>query len=168
MADRKIHAGDDINSGKLDWRAEKHVASAYTGGTANNHGDHNGTGDPYTIFIITGAVIIRRMFGICNIDIVGAGSIDIGVIADINRLATQIADATVWDINEIWGMTDAPGTTTSSSPTQEVMHKGFNLYNTSIIETLAAADLTAGQVDWYVEWAAREPGGLLVPAIAVV
>ena len=148
----------------LNYQIAKHEASAYTGGTPDSHGDHDGTADPYTIFTVTGLVHIRRMFGTCGTLIAGAGTIDLGITEDVNIFATQLADATTWDADEIWDLSNDPGTIANGSVIPAANDLGWILNGTDVIETLAAANLTSGQVDWYCIWAPLASGASIVSA----
>ena len=151
------HATDN----PLVWRIAKKVSSAFAGGTANAHGDSAGTGTPYTLFTVTGDVLIQGVFGIGNTSLTGAnGTIEVGVTGNT---AALIALETGTEI-------DAGGVFTSATQAVGIapLQGSGALYALSsgldIIETTATADITAGQIDYYVIWAPCEPGASVVAA----
>jgi len=134
----------------------------FTGGTANAHGDHDGTGDPYTIFTVTGVNLVRAIFGECNTSLVGAATVEVGTANNTAKLLAQIANATTLDAGDFY--TDA-GT---EAEVELLADSGsFYVINDDIVETLASANVTAGQIDYYVVWAPAEPGASIVSATAV-
>lgn len=149
----------------LTWRVSKKAASAYTGGTTNAHGDHDGTGDPYTLFNVTGDVVISDFVGICNVSVVSTsdtGTLEVGVTGNTAKL---IAQTTAGSGTIVAGdvITDAG----SEAGVDVNAHSGAKHYianGTDIIETLATNNFTAGQIDWYCIWAPLEPGAEVVPA----
>lgn len=150
------------NNNPLVWNVAKKASSAFIGGTVNAHGDHDGTGDPYTVFTVTGDVIIAGVWAVVNTTVVGAGTIELGVAGNTAKLIAQLADATDLVDGDIW--TDAG----SEAGIDALAASGAMLAindGADIIETLASANLTAGQVDYYVIWAAAEPEASLVPAV---
>ncbi len=101
MANKDTYVG----GGDLLWRTEKHTSTAFIGGTSNAHGDHDGTGDPYTIFTVTGMVMVRYVFGVCNTSLVGAATLEVGTANNTAKLIAQIANTTTLDAGDIY--TDA-------------------------------------------------------------
>jgi hypothetical protein len=151
------HATDN----PLVWRVAKKVSSAFTGGTANSHGDSAGTGNPYTLFTVTGNVVIKAIWGVCNVTLTGASStVEVGVTGNT---AALLAQETGTDI-------DAGGIYTGATQTvgaAAVPGSGALIAITGgldIIETVGTADVTAGQIDYYVVWAPCEPNASVVAA----
>jgi len=147
----------------LEWRVAKHVASAYDGATANAHGDHDGTADPYTLFTVTGDVIVKAIWGVVNTTVVSTsdtGTLEVGTAGNTAKLIAQttagsgtIADGDI--------LTDA-----GSEAGVDIAASSGALYfindGADIIETLATNNFTAGQIDWYVVWAPAEAGAKVV------
>lgn len=152
--DRKIHSGDQIESGKLEVNIVKKVGSAFTGGSANTHGDSAGTGNPYTLFTVTGDVKVN-VYGICNTILAGASAtLEVGVASDTAILIAQTT-ATDIDADEAWtSATVTPGALTTA---YKVIVNGAD-----IIETVGTADITSGQMDYYCEWIPLEAGASVV------
>lgn len=162
VKDRLLENSADV-SNPVVWQVTKHTSSAFTGGTANAHGDHDGTGDPYTIFSVTGDVIIKAVWGICNTSLVGAGTLEVGVTGNTAKLIAQIADTTTLDDGDVW--TDAG--TEAGVDVQGAGVLAFINDGADIIETAGTANITAGQIDYYCMWAPAEPGASVVSAAAV-
>lgn len=144
----------------LAWRVVKKVSSAFTGGTTNAHGDHDGTGNPYTLFSVNGDVAVLGVVGIVNVNVAGAGTLEVGVAGNTAKLIAQVADATDLDDGDV--LTDA-----GSEAGVDIMPAGgFFVINdgADIIETLGTANLTAGQIDYYCIWAPLEDGAEVVAA----
>ena len=121
---------------------------AFTGGTANTRGDEGGTNDPYTLFTVTGDVLVR-MWGVCTVDLAGAtATISVGVTGNTAALLA-VETATEIDANGIYvSATQVLGTVALSSVTGPfVIANGLD-----IIETLATADITSGNIYYICLW----------------
>jgi hypothetical protein len=147
---------------RLEWRIAKHASTAFTGGTPNDHGDHDGTGDPYTIFTVTGDIIIGAFWGVVNTDLAGAtATLEVGFVGNTAELiaqdtATDLDDGDIWTEAALGTAVDhvAGGPLASGvGGAQYVVNDGAN-----IIETAGTANITAGQIDYYMIWAPAEPG----------
>ena len=58
---------------------------AFTGATDDTRGNDGGTNDPYTLFNVTGDVLVR-MFGVCTVSLTGASAtISVGVAGNKKR-----------------------------------------------------------------------------------
>lgn len=138
----------------LTWRVAKHVGTSYTGATANSHGDHDGTADPYTIFTVTGDVIIKAIWGVVNTSLTGASAtIEVGVTGNTAGLIAQETATDLDDGGIYTSATNAVGVAAiAGSGALFAINDGLD-----IIETLATANVDAGQIDWYCIWAPAEP-----------
>jgi len=105
------------------------------------------TGDvaTHTLFTVTGNVLVS-VFGICDTNIAGAGTMEVGVAGNTAGLIAQIADATDLDDGDIW-VDATPGVGVEALPTVKVLNDGAD-----IILTIGTTDLTAGVVDFYCLW----------------
>jgi hypothetical protein len=151
------HATDN----PLVWRIAKKVSSAFTGATTNAHGDITGTGNPYTLFTVTGDVVIAAIWGIVNVNLAGAsGTVEVGVTGNTAALLAQ-ETATELDAGGVFvSATQAVGAAAvAGSGALIAIHDGLD-----IIETVATTDISAGQIDYYVIWAPAEPGASVVAA----
>jgi len=149
----------------LTWRVAKHAASAYTGGTANSHGDHDGTADPYTIFTVTGDVVIADFWGVVNTAVVSTsdtGTLEVGVAGNTAKLIAQTtAGSGTLAENDV--ITDA-GAEASIDVNAHSGAKHYIVNGADIIETLGTNNFTSGQIDWYCIWAPVEAGAKVVSA----
>ena len=142
-------------------KISKKVGSAYDGGTTNAHGDYTGTGMPYTLFNVTGDVIIKAIYGIVNTTLTGATStIEVGVTGNTAVLiaqetCTDLADGDVYN-----GASSAVGCALlADGGAFWAINDGLD-----IIETLGTANVTAGQIDWYVLYYPMEEGASVISA----
>lgn len=116
-----------------------------------------------TIFTVTGDVV-QSIVGVCNTALTGAtATVEVGVAGNT---AVFIAQATASDLiaNEIWH--DATPTTTAEAV--ELFGGAKTIINTAsknIIMTIATADLTAGDIDFYCAWRPLSPDGYVVATI---
>lgn len=125
--------------------AEKLIT--FTGGTADTIGDHDGALDPFTIFTITGTVKVR-VVGIVETDLVGAGTLEVGVVGNTASVIAQVADATALDVGELWhDNTPDQGIELSSVMPEKVISGGKD-----IIGTVGTANLTAGAIRFLCFW----------------
>lgn len=145
--------GVDVTPG---WRVAVHEGTAFTGST-NAHGDYDGTGNPVTLFTVTGVVEVR-VFAVCGVNLAGANAtIEIGVASNTACLIAQSTGTDV-DAGEIW-LDATPVSTAEALTANSVMINGAD-----IIETLATANLTGGQIDYYCIWRPISAGATVVAA----
>ena len=117
----------------------------------------------YTVFTVTGEVLIHYFIGICEAALTSAGTptIEVGVSGNTAALIAQVADGTGLIANELWH--DATPTTTLEQidPTG----RAFAVANgQDIIFTIGGADLTAGKINFYCEWSPLSAGATVVAA----
>lgn len=165
VANRLLNFVPNSANNALTWRVAKKEASAFTGGTANSHGDHDGTADPYTLFKVDGDVVISDFWGVCNTAVVSTldtGTLEVGVTGNTAKLIAQTtAGSGTIAAGDV--ITDAG----SEAGIDVNAHSGAKHYIASgvdIIETLATNNFTAGQIDWYCIWAPVEAGANVMPA----
>jgi hypothetical protein len=129
----------------------------FAGGTTNDPGDHDGTGDPATLFKVTGDVLVK-VIGICKDTLVGAATIEVGVTDATAALLPQIANATSLVVNECWA--DATPTLAEAiSQTYNVIGGGLD-----IIQTVGTANITAGTIDYYCFYQPLSDDGMVESA----
>jgi hypothetical protein len=165
VASRLLNFVPNSSNNVLSWRVSKKVASAYTGGTANSHGDHDGTGDPYTLFKVDGDVVISDFFGICNVSVVSdsnTGTLEVGVTGNTAKLIAQTTagSGTIAAGDVIVDAGSEAGVDVNANSGA----KHYIANGADIIETLATNNFTAGQIDWYCIWAPVEAGASVMPA----
>lgn len=137
------------------WNLATHVAT-FDGGTTNARGDQDGTGNPTTLFTVTGDVLCC-VFAKCNTLLTGSSAtIEVGISG---ATATIIAQTTAEDIdaNEIWQ--DNSPETGVANLTPKVIVGGAD-----IIETIGTANITAGALTYYCLWTPISADGNVVAA----
>jgi len=107
----------------------------------------NLTGDQaaHTLFTVTDNVL-ATVFGICDTNLAGAGTFEVGVAGNTAGLIAQIADATDLDDGDIY-VDGTPGVGCEALPAMQIINDGAD-----IILTIGTADITAGVVDFYCLW----------------
>lgn len=140
----------------------KCTPTAFAGGTANAHGDSAGTGNPLTLFTVTGDVLVR-IFGVCttSLESAGGGTLEVGVTGNTAALITQTTGTDI-DANKIWNdASPAVGTDTLANVTgPHVIVNGMD-----IIETVGTADITAGAIYYICLWRPLSHNGNVISAI---
>lgn len=128
---------------------------AFTGGSANTRGDHDGTNDPTTLFNVTGDVAVR-LYAVCTTTLVGAATIEVGLTGNTALLLAQVADATNIAAQDIWidnSPAEVRGVALSSVPGPFLIVNGQD-----IIETIGTANITAGALYYVCMWRPITPG----------
>lgn len=159
---------------KLEWKVTKHISSAFDGATTNAHGSL-GEKPTYTVFTVTGDVIIKSYWGVVNTTLTDAGDagrVEVGVVGNTALLMAQIAGATagatlledgdIWHdaVSEAAGGSKLSGNNTANDYlTEFYINDGAN-----IVEITSGADITAGQIDYYIIWAPAEAGARVAGA----
>ena len=115
----------------------------FDGGTTNGIGDENGTGDPFTVFTVTGNVLLK-IFGVCTTDLVGTNAtVEVGVAGNTAAFIA-LTTATTIDASEIWrSNTPDVGTVAYSNITQFIVANGLD-----ILGEVKTANITAGVIDF--------------------
>lgn len=130
-----------------DWAFLETKTITFDGGTANAIGDHDGTGDPFDIFTVTGDVIVR-VWGFCTTNLAGASAtLEVGTE---NTTAGLIAQTTGTDIdaNELWHDASPDASVEATS----VATENFVLNGEDIVGTVGTANITAGVIKFYCAW----------------
>ena len=144
----------------LSWKITKKVCSAFTGATANAHGDIGGTLAAYPVFTVDGDVVIAAIWGICNTTLTGAtGTISVGVAGNTAGLIAVETATEIVAGNVYVSATQAVGIAPVAQTAMIALSSGAD-----IIETAATADITDGQIDYYVIWAPVEKNAKVVAA----
>lgn len=140
------------------WFPVKCSPGAFAGGTTDARGDFDGAGNPYTLFTVTGVVAVK-LFAVTVTAPVGAtATLEVGVSGGTASLIPQ-STATDLAVNEIW--VDATPTTKVepfSSVVTYIVHQ-------DIIETVGTANITAGELDYYLSFYPLSPDGNVVSAV---
>lgn len=133
-------------------------AVTYTN-SANANGDFDGTGNPQTLFTVSGQVLLA-IIAVCSTSVTGASatlavgnSTTAGRYIPSQTAANIVAGKTV----DITGIVTA-GTAPNITPNQVA----FN--NEAIIATVGTADITAGVITYYAFWKALSAGATVTAA----
>lgn len=119
----------------------------FVGATTNGRGDDGGTSDPYTLFTVEGDVIVK-LYGVCTTLLAGAtATLEVGVTGNTAGLIA-LTTATDIDENEIWRSTvPALGIEAVGNIPTNIIVNGLD-----IIETVATADITSGNIYYVCLW----------------
>jgi hypothetical protein len=128
----------------------------FAGGTTNDPGDYDGTGNPATLFTVTGDVL-AHVFGICTVDLTGdTATVEVGVASGTALLIAQTT-ATGIDAPEAW--IDNAAALVETLPHAVIIGGGQD-----IIQTVATANITAGAITYYCIWRPISVTGNIVAA----
>jgi hypothetical protein len=129
----------------------------FAGGTTNAIGDYDGTGDPFTVFTVTGDVMCF-VVGVCKETLVGAATLELGVTGATAALLAQVADATTLVENEVWHEA-TPSLAEAMSTRWHFIGGGLD-----IIGNIGTANITDGTIDFYCFWRPLSTDGRVVAA----
>lgn len=140
-----------------DWAASVDKSMTFAGGTTNDPGDYDGTGNPATLFTVTGTVLLR-ILAKCTVNLTGnSATLEIGTALSTAGLIAQ-STATDIDANEIWH--DA--TPDSSIEATTVLAQKIVAQN--VIQTVGTANITAGAITYTALWYPLSAGASVVAA----
>lgn len=129
----------------------------FDGGTTNAIGDHDGTGDPFSIFTVTG-VVSMRLFAVVATGLAGAtATIEVGTAINTAGLIAQTT-ATNLAANEIWH--DA----TPDASVELATVAAEKIVSQSVIGTVGTANITSGVLNFYCIWKPLSDGAQVTPA----
>lgn len=107
-----------------------------------------------TLFTVTGTVAMY-VFGLCEVDLTGSGTLELGVAGATAVLANQTA-ATNIDVHEVWhNSTLAVGGTVGNA---------VHVIDQNVIQTIATNTVTAGRITFYCFWVPVSDDGNVVAA----
>ena len=128
-----------------DWACTTTKTVTFAGGTTNDMGDYDGTGNPYTLFTVTGTVLLR-LLAKCTTNLAGASAtLEVGTALSTAGLIAQ-STATDIDANEIWH--DA----TPDSSIEATTVLAQKLVSQDVIQTVATANITGGVIEYTAIW----------------
>ncbi len=126
----------------------------FAGGTVNDPGDFDGTGNPATLFTVAGGMVAVKVYARVVTAPVGATA-TIAVGTTVSN-ATLIASTTATNlaINEVWN--DAsPDISAETDSTLRIVSQ-------NIIQTIGTANITAGVIEYVAVWKPITEGATLV------
>ena len=147
---------NDLNSYTTDIAVWRHCAGNY------NFTDDTGAAAAYTIFTVTGDVMVQ-VFGLCQVALTsgGAATCELGITGNTAALIAQTAFDDI-DQYETWqdaGPEANPGNVATAMGAYFVIANGVD-----VIFTIGAAALTAGDIDFHAFWRPLSLDGNLVAA----
>jgi hypothetical protein len=158
LVDKNAHAHFTLDSFNV---AKETPATAFTTAT-NTRGDFDGTAMPYTLFNVTGDVIVR-VYGVCTTTIVsaGGGTLSVGVTNNTAKLIASTTAASITTTVNFW----PDATIYDSTDLLSKVTGPFIIVNSAnIIETIGTADISAGQLYYICLWRPISHDGLVTPA----
>jgi len=141
----------------LPFKAIKNME--FDGATVNDPGDYTGgTGNPATLFTVTGDVLVYIM-GLCKVSLVGGATLEAGLSGNNAVLLPQLADVST---DLLIGMTWLSASAEIGEGEAPVFHP--IAAGNDIIQVVGTANITAGEVDYYCFWRPLSSDGLVVRA----
>lgn len=132
--------------------------SAFAGATTNARGDEGGTNDPYTLFTVTGDVLVG-VFGVCTTLLTGSGSLSLGITGN-TTLFIAATTGTAIDANEVWMDTTPAIGKPIDSLSYYVVGNGVD-----IVEDVSSDTITAGNIYYVALWRPLSPNSSVVSAV---
>ncbi len=133
----------------------------FVGGTPNAIGDHDGTGDPATLFTVTGDVIVK-IIAACttNLGFDANATIEVGIGGGSEIIATTDLTVSALTAREIWH---------DATPDAEIellsVSKDFIITDgNDITLDCGVANVTSGVIAFYCFWTPLSEGATVVAA----
>jgi len=128
----------------------------FDGATVDDPGDYTGgTGNPATLFTVTGDVLVYIM-ALCKTSLAGAAELEVGLTGNTAILLPQIANvAASLDENMSW-LDATPAIGKGQWMIFHPISGGLD-----IVQTVGAANITAGEIDYYCFWRPLSSDGLV-------
>lgn len=132
----------------------------FAGATTNGVGDFDGTGNPATLFTVTGVVSVKLM-AVCTtlLTIDATATLEVGIAGNTAVLIALTAGDAI-DANEIWHDT----TPDSAYELASVVSERLLSNGQDIIATVATANINTGVIDFYCEWKPFSAGASVIAA----
>lgn len=129
----------------------------FAGGTTNDPGDFDGTGNPATLFTVTGTVLMK-LFATVDTTLVGAtATVEVGTALSTTGLIA-LTTATNCAVNEIWhDATPDASIELSTIATEKIVRQ-------NVIQTVRTANITAGKLTYHCIWKPISLNGNVVAA----
>lgn len=129
----------------------------FAGGTTNDPGDFDGTGNPATLFNVTGTVRMR-LFATCGTTLVGASAtISVGTASTATGLIASTTAANIAQY-EIWhDATPDASIELYTVATEKIVTR-------NVIQTVGIANITAGALTYFCIWSPLSDGATVTAA----
>jgi len=130
-----------------DWGLKAEKTMTFAGGTANDPGDYDGSGNPATLFTVTGEVQVR-LLAVCITSLAGgSATIEVGLSGN-TAAVIALTTATNMVAGEFWHDASPDSAIEESSVLKE-----FIIVNgADIIQTVATANITSGAIKYTCLW----------------
>lgn len=129
----------------IDWSLTEKKTITFDGGTTNDPGDFDGTGNPTTLFTVTGPVLMKCI-AFVDTNFTGASAtIRVGTALS-NAALIASTTATNLAANEIWH------DTTPDASIELATVATTKIVNQDVILTVGTANITAGALTVYCSW----------------
>ena len=140
-----------------DWSLQATKTVTFAGGTPDAAGDFDGTGNPVTLFTVSGSVLMR-VLARCTTSLVGASStLEVGTALSTTGLI-PLTTGTNIAVNEIWhDATPDASVELSSVLTQKIVSQ-------DVIATVRTANITAGVMEFTCIWFPLTPDSKVTAA----
>lgn len=128
----------------------------FAGGTTNDPGDFDGTGNPATLFTVSGGLVSVKLYARVVTALAGASATLVVGTTVSNATLIALTTATNLAVNEVWN--DAsPDSGADADSTLKIVSQ-------SIIQTVGTANITSGVIEYIALWKPITEGATLVAA----
>jgi hypothetical protein len=128
----------------------------FAGGTLNDPGDFDGTGNPATLFTVSGGMVAVKVYARVVTALAGAtATIQVGTTVNGATIIAQTT-ATNLAVNEVWN--DA------SPDISAEVDSTLRVVSQNIIQTVGTANITSGVIEYVAIWKPITEGATLVAA----
>jgi len=135
--------------------------TAFAGATTDARGDDAGANDPYTLFTVTGMVLVR-VFGEVTVDLTGdTATVSLGVTGNIAAFIA-VTTATDLDNGDLFTATTPP---VGTDLLADISGPHIVGAGASIVEAVESANVTAGNIKYYCLWRPLEAGASVISAV---
>lgn len=143
-----------------EWALKAEKVATFAGAVTNDPGDFNGTGNPLTLFTITGTVKLR-LLAVCEttLTIDANATLEVGITGGTAKLVAQVAGDAI-DVGEIYH--DA--TPDSKIELTSVLVENIIANGSDIIQTVATANILTGVIKYIAIWYPLSKDGKVVAA----
>ena len=132
----------------------------FDGATADDPGDFDGTGNPHTLFLVTGVVRVAILAVVTTTLTGSSATIKMGSEVDPDGFMGATT-ATGMAVGEVWN--DTTPVITLQNP--EVVLAEKIVANSNLVQEVETANITGGAIDYYCFWQPLSPGATVVAAI---